>query len=70
MKSLDPSVRMRINKAIDRYARTQAGEIKHLKGVAKNTWRLRVGDWRVFYTYESVSRTIVIARVLHRSEAY
>ena len=70
MKRLDLSVRMRITKAIDRYAQSQVGEIKRLKGTLKNTWRLRVGDWRVFYTYESVSRTIVIARVLHRSQAY
>ena len=61
---------MRISKAIDRYAEIQIGEIKRLKGAVKNTWRLRVGDWRVFYTYESVNRTIVGARVLRRSQAY
>ena len=61
---------MRINQAIDRYAQIQVGEIKRVKRAAKNTWRLRVGDWRVFYTYESVSRTIVVARVLHRTQAY
>lgn len=61
---------MCITKAIDRYAQSQVGEIKRLKGTLKNTWRLRVGDWRVFYTYESVSRTIVVARVLHRNQAY
>ena len=61
---------MRIHEAIDRYARTQVGGIKRLKGVVKNTWRLRVGDWRDFYTYERVTRTIVVARVLHRGEAY
>ena len=61
---------MRIAKAIDRYAQIQIGEIKRVKTAVKNTWRLRVGDWRVFYTYESVSRTIVVARVLHRSQAY
>ena len=61
---------MRRAKAIGRYAQIQIGEIKRLKGAVNNTWRLRVGDWREFYTYESVSRTIVIARVLHRSQAY
>ncbi len=61
---------MRITKAIDRYAQIQSGEIERLKGAAKNTWRPRVGGWRVFYTYESVSRTIVVARILHRSQAY
>ena len=61
---------MRITKAIDRYAQIQIGEIKRVKTAVKNTWRLRVRDWRVFYTYESVSRTIVVARVLHRSQAY
>ncbi len=61
---------MRKTKAIDRYAEIQIGGIKRLKGALKNTWSLRVGDWRVFYTYESVSRTIVVARILHRSQAY
>ncbi|MDE0102237.1 MAG: type II toxin-antitoxin system RelE/ParE family toxin [Bryobacterales bacterium] len=61
---------MRITEAIDRYAQIQVGEIKRMKGAVKNTWRLRVADWRVFYTYESISRTIIIARVLHRSQAY
>ena len=70
MKRLVPSVRMRIAKAIDRSAQSQVGEIKRPKVTLKNTWRLRVGDWRVFYTYESVSRTIVVARLRHRSQAY
>ena len=43
---------MRITKAIDRYAQIQIGEIKRVKTAVKNTWRLPVGDWRVFYTYE------------------
>lgn len=59
-----------MTEAVDRYAQIQVGEIKRLKGALRDTWRLRVGDWRVFYTYESVSRTIVVARVLHRSQAH
>jgi len=46
------------------------GEIQRLTGAVKNTWRPRVGDWRVFYTDASVSRTIVVASVLHSSQAY
>ena len=60
---------MRITKAIDRYARIQAEEIKRLKGPARNAWRLRM-EWRMFYMYESVARTIVVARVVHRSQAH
>ena len=30
------------------------GEIQRLTGAVKNTWRPRVGDWRVFYTYRRI----------------
>jgi len=33
-------------------------------------YRLRVGDWRIFYDVDQESKTVVILRVMHRREAY
>lgn len=33
-------------------------------------WRLRVGDWRVRFTRNSDTRTVLILRVLPRGRAY
>ena len=56
--------------AVDRHARTGTGDVKRVKGRSKGDLRLRVGDWRVFFVYESDDRIIVINRVAHRGRAY
>jgi len=33
-------------------------------------WRLRVGDYRILYVVDDDSQQVVIARVVHRREAY
>jgi mRNA interferase RelE/StbE len=35
-----------------------------------NTWRVRVGDWRVLYEIDDDARTVRIIAVRHRSRAY
>jgi mRNA interferase RelE/StbE len=42
---------------------------KKLRGY-KDQWRIRSGDWRVIYTIDGQRRTVTIARVAHRSDAY
>ena len=56
--------------AIERHARTGAGDVKRLKGQSNGNLRLRVGNWRVFFVYDSNDRIIVINRVAHRAQAY
>jgi mRNA-degrading endonuclease RelE of RelBE toxin-antitoxin system len=34
----------------------------------ENVWRLRVGDWRVFY--QPGNRRITVLAIMHRREAY
>jgi mRNA interferase RelE/StbE len=41
-----------------------------LKWQFKEKYKLRVGDWRVIYSYEQSSQTITIYAVRHRSEVY
>ncbi len=43
---------------------------RRLRHPAIGEYRLRLGDWRVFYDVDEGSRTIVILRVMHRREAY
>lgn len=54
---------------MDRYAATREGDVVPLKGARNPTvFRLRVGDWRVLFTRDSETMTVV--RILHRGKAY
>ncbi len=50
-------------------AETEHGDITTLKAPLEG-FRLRVGDWRVFFRWGKDSDTIVIVYVGHCSEAY
>jgi mRNA interferase RelE/StbE len=39
---------------------------KRLKGY----FRLRIGDWRIFYTLDSDNQEIIVWSVSHRADAY
>ncbi|HZQ36616.1 MAG TPA: hypothetical protein VFD32_11840 [Dehalococcoidia bacterium] len=60
--------------AIERYTETETGDVVRLAGYRPPTWRLRVGDWRVFIRFAASSdggvQRLLIERVLHRREAY
>ena len=43
---------------------------RRLRHPAIGEYRLRVGDWRVFYDVDQESKAVVILRVMHRREAY
>lgn len=69
LRSLDPSVAKRVLQALDRLASQQYGDVQRVRGQAQQ-WRLRVGDWRVFFSYEPQEQTIRVLRIRHRSQAY
>jgi mRNA interferase RelE/StbE len=56
----------RIEAAVVRYAEIGAGDIVKLTG--RDEYRLRVGDWRVIFTYEDSSLVVLALRVLRRNE--
>ena len=42
---------------------------KKLKGF-RDTWRIRVGDWRVVYILDDAAKLVTVTRVAHRREVY
>lgn len=44
--------------------------IKKLKGDLNNYFRLRVGNYRIIFSYENGKMIILIVRVGHRKEIY
>ncbi len=45
------------------------GDMRKLRG-RDDEWRLRVGDWRVRFRFDSQSGNVVVLRVLPRGRAY
>ena len=41
-----------------------------LKGKFKGKYKMRVGDWRVVYSFENSTQIITVYAVRHRSEVY
>jgi mRNA-degrading endonuclease RelE of RelBE toxin-antitoxin system len=68
LERLEDHDRSLVEAAIDRFARTGVGDVKMLAGQVRQ-YRLRAGNWRVRFVYESPD----LIRVLHirnRREAY
>jgi mRNA interferase RelE/StbE len=55
--------------AVERLADTGYGDVRPLQGEDRE-WRLRVGDWRVTFTYEDEAGVLEVLRVLPRDRAY
>jgi mRNA interferase RelE/StbE len=45
-----------------------AGAVK-LTG-SKNTWRVRIGEYRIVYEIEDEGRTVLVTIIAHRREVY
>jgi mRNA interferase RelE/StbE len=41
-----------------------------LKNYKPQTWRIRIGDWRVLYEIHDQKNVVIIRNVHHRSHAY
>jgi mRNA interferase RelE/StbE len=68
LRRLDPPMNRRILDALDRFVLDPfAADIRRLNPVE---WRLRVGDWRVRFSFDDEHRVIVVLRVLPRGRAY
>ena len=69
LEFLDREVARRILRKLDWYVRnTDSVTPEPLSGEFKGMYKLRVGDWRVIYTIES--KTVTILAVGHRREIY
>jgi mRNA interferase RelE/StbE len=64
IQRMDTSTRRRV---YDGIKKLPAGDVKKLRGF-KNSYRLRIGDWRIIFTM--IGRDISIDDVLPRGDAY
>ena len=69
LRRLDPPIRARVLGALDRLGVDDRSlDVRRLTG--SEHFRLRVGDWRVIFDYDSATQTILIRHVLPRGRAY
>jgi mRNA interferase RelE/StbE len=68
LKRLDPPVRCRILDALDGFVADPRGA--DIRKLDSPQWRLRVGGWRVRFSFDEERRVIVVLRVLPRGRAY
>ena len=68
LRRIDRQTALEILHCTDRYLTTRNGDIKQLKP-PQTGYRLRCGDYRLFFEYRS-GTTLEILAVRHRREAY
>ena len=52
----------------DEPEKVSRSRIKRLRGKQAADYRLRVGDYRVFYTVDTEEATVVVLRIFHKKE--
>lgn len=67
LRRLDSPTRGRVMQAVIRLAEAGLGDVKKLQGLPG--YRLRVGDWRVFFERDSGIRVLAVTAVRNRGEA-
>ena len=48
--------------------RESKSRIKRLRGISNPDYRLRVGDYRIFYVVDEVARRVDVLRVMHKDQ--
>ncbi len=69
IRAIDRDTALRLLKALDRFLKTDAGNVRQLEGFNPPLFRLRVGDWRLIYRRRGED-AIEMVRVRNRREAY
>ena len=69
LRRLERPTAQRVRQTVIDFAETGHGDIVKLHG-REPEWRLRVGDWRVRFTFADGGETLRVLRVRHRREAY
>jgi mRNA-degrading endonuclease RelE of RelBE toxin-antitoxin system len=69
LRAIDRQTAIEILRAIDNWVAKQHGDVIQLRP-PRTGFRLRVGDWRVFFKPLAGKGAIHITSVLHRSKAY
>lgn len=63
----DVKTQARIFKAVERFAEMGYGDVEKLKG-HEDEYRLRVGRWRIRFTYRPATRAIAVLRVFAQGQ--
>lgn len=69
LRHIEQAQALAILYALTRFARGEGGDVKKLTGDPQERFRLRVGDWRVLFTFEAPD-TLHIYSVENRRDAY
>lgn len=70
LKALDTDTQKRIKKAtLGIIAIPPQGDIKKLTDM-KGKYRLRVGNWRVFFLFDRINREVHVVDITQRKDAY
>ncbi len=49
-------------------AKASKTRIKRLRGISNPDYRLRVGEYRAFYTVDEETRRVEVLRIMHKNE--
>jgi mRNA-degrading endonuclease RelE of RelBE toxin-antitoxin system len=69
VRAIDRDTALRLLKALDRFLKTESGDVKQLEGFAPPLYRIRFGSWRFLY-HKVGNDTIEVVRVRNRKDAY
>ena len=69
IRAIDRETALRLLKSLDRFLKSDAGNVKQLEGFDPPLYLLRVGAWRLIYRKQGVD-AIEVVRVRNRREAY
>jgi mRNA interferase RelE/StbE len=72
-EKLPLKVKKHVSEVLDALVQTpvpfRSFDVNKLKGF-RNTYRIRIGDWRIIYEYDSKARVIIVHDILTRKKAY
>jgi mRNA-degrading endonuclease RelE of RelBE toxin-antitoxin system len=69
LRAIDRDTALRLLKALDRYLKTDSGDVNQLGGFDPPLFRLRPGPWRVIFR-NCGADAIEVVRVRNRREVY
>ena len=74
---MEPPIRKKLNRKIEEYVSIQLKQephfgrkIKKLRYYDPETWRYRIGNFRLFYVIDEKEKIVVMISVDHRKDAY
>ncbi|HUR25715.1 MAG TPA: type II toxin-antitoxin system RelE/ParE family toxin [Candidatus Thermoplasmatota archaeon] len=68
LESLDTAVARRVYSKLQTVLADPPRRFERLKGA--DSWKLRVGDWRVLALQSNDAKTVLVERIGHRSTVY